>query len=51
MDPLIVLVGSHQELKKMYLVNWSQIRTPIQSGGLGVKNLHRFNQALLGKWL
>ena len=37
--------------QKMYLVNWSQLCSPIQNGGLGVKNLCRFNQALLGKWL
>uniref|UniRef100_A0A2N9IJT9 Protein-lysine N-methyltransferase FSB_LOCUS52282 n=1 Tax=Fagus sylvatica TaxID=28930 RepID=A0A2N9IJT9_FAGSY len=39
------------ESKKLHLVKWSQVCTPIQSGGLGVKNLRRFNQALLGKWL
>jgi hypothetical protein len=36
------------ESQKMHLVNWAQIRAPIQSGGLVVKNLPRFNQALLG---
>lgn len=37
--------------QKMRLVNWSQLCSPIQNGGLGVKNLCRFNQVLLGKWL
>ena len=36
--------------KKMH-VKWTQVCTPIQSGSLGVKNLRRFNQAFLGKWL
>jgi hypothetical protein len=35
----------------VHLVNWNIICEPIQNGGLGVKNLRRFNQALLGKWL
>ena len=25
--------------------------SPLKSGGLGVRNLRKFNQALLGKWL
>lgn len=36
---------------KVHLVNWAKICEPLQCGGLGVKNLRRFNQALLGKWL
>ena len=36
---------------KMHLVNWTQICKPIQGGGLGVKNLCRFNKALRRKWL
>ena len=35
----------------VHLVKWNIICNPIQNGGLGVKNLRRFNQALLGKWL
>ncbi len=34
---------------KLHLVNWAKISKPIQSDGLGVKNLQSFNQALLGK--
>jgi hypothetical protein len=35
----------------VHLVKWNTICDPLQNGGLGVKNLRRFNQALLGKWL
>lgn len=34
---------------KIHLVNWSKIRSPIISEGLGVKSLIQFNRALLGK--
>jgi hypothetical protein len=36
---------------EFHLVKWSNICTLISSGGLGVKNLIQFNQAILGKWL
>jgi hypothetical protein len=36
---------------KYHLVSWSKICEPICSGGLAIRNLRRFNQALLGKWL
>jgi hypothetical protein len=36
---------------KFHLVNWNQVCTPICYGGLGIRNLVLFNQALLGKWL
>ena len=39
------------EETKFHLVSWSNICGPIQHGGLGVKDLQRFNKALLGKWL
>jgi exonuclease III len=45
------LWGSSDEEKKFHLVNWSLVCSPIQNGGLGIRNIHRFNQALLGKWL
>jgi hypothetical protein len=34
-----------------HLVKLLKICTLIISGGLGVKNLIRFNRVLLGKWL
>jgi hypothetical protein len=36
---------------KYHLVCWSLVCTPIPEGGLGLRNLRMFNQALLGKWL
>jgi hypothetical protein len=39
------------EETKFHLVSWSKICEPIQHGGLGIKDLQRFNRALLGKWL
>jgi hypothetical protein len=35
----------------MHLVKWTTICSLMQYGGLGVRNLIKFNQALLGKWL
>uniref|UniRef100_A0A2N9EJJ5 Reverse transcriptase zinc-binding domain-containing protein n=1 Tax=Fagus sylvatica TaxID=28930 RepID=A0A2N9EJJ5_FAGSY len=36
---------------KYHLVSWSTICEPVCNGGLAIRNLRRFNQALLGKWL
>jgi hypothetical protein len=36
---------------KFHLVNWDLICTPLSNGGLNIRNLRRFNEALLGKWL
>jgi len=36
---------------KFHLVNWHKVCTPIKAGGLGVRNVIKFNQALLGKWM
>jgi hypothetical protein len=36
---------------KFHLVNWNRVCSPIKVGGLGVRNIIKFNQALLGKWL
>jgi hypothetical protein len=36
---------------KYHLVSWSMVCTPIPKGGLCLRNLRMFNQALLGKWL
>jgi hypothetical protein len=36
---------------KFHLVNWHRVFSPIKVGGLGVCNIIKFNQALLGKWI
>jgi len=36
---------------KFYLVNWHRVCTPLKAGGFGIRNVIKFNQALLGKWL
>ena len=45
------LWGSLEECFKHSLVAWENVCSPLEVGGLGVKNLVHFNQALLGKWL
>jgi hypothetical protein len=35
----------------MHLVEWDKVCSPMDEGGLGIRNVRRFNQALLGKWL
>jgi hypothetical protein len=36
---------------KIHLVDWDMVCSPISEGGLGIRNVKKFNQALLGKWL
>jgi hypothetical protein len=36
---------------KFHLVRWTKICEPIRNGGLAIRDLRRFNRALLGKWL
>jgi hypothetical protein len=43
------LWGGIGEEFKYHLVNWRTICTPIQHGGLGLRQIIPFNQALLGK--
>jgi hypothetical protein len=45
------LWGSMGNEFKFHLVKWDTICNPIQSGGLGVRNLTMSNGALFGKWL
>ena len=45
------LWGGIDESHKFNLVNWAQVCSPLKSGGLGVRNLRKFNQTLLSKWL
>lgn len=42
--------GMEDDLK-IHLVNLSMVCSPIQFGGLGIRNLRCFNEFLLGKWL
>jgi hypothetical protein len=43
--------GGLNEEVKMHLVKWDKVCSPIDEGGLGIRNVRRFNQVLLGKWL
>jgi hypothetical protein len=45
------LLSTLDNKPKFHLVNWKKVCAPIQFGGLGVKILTTFNQAVLGKWL
>jgi hypothetical protein len=48
---LILILLTYQKKKKYHLLEWDKVCTPIAEGGLGIRNIYRFNQALLGKWL
>ena len=45
------LWGGDSEVAKIAWVNWDTICLPKNKGGLGIKNLSKFNEALLGKWV
>jgi len=45
------LWGGLGEEFKYHFVRWFTVCTPISKGGLGIRNLLRFNCAILGKWL
>uniref|UniRef100_A0A2N9HBH8 Reverse transcriptase zinc-binding domain-containing protein n=1 Tax=Fagus sylvatica TaxID=28930 RepID=A0A2N9HBH8_FAGSY len=45
------LWGTTEEVAKIHLVKWDMVCSPYSHGGLAIKNLRRFNEALLGKWL
>ena len=51
MRGMVGLAKCWEKWIKGVLVSWSQVCEPIQNGGLGVKDIQRFNKALLGKWL
>jgi hypothetical protein len=36
---------------KFHLVEWAKVCSPIDEGGLRIRNVRRFNQDLLSKWL
>jgi hypothetical protein len=43
--------GGLNDEVKLHLVDWDTVCSPISEGGLGIRNVRKFNQALLGKWL
>jgi hypothetical protein len=43
--------GGLNDEVKIHLVDWDTVCSPISEGGLGIRNVKKFNQALLGKWL
>uniref|UniRef100_A0A7C9ALA2 Reverse transcriptase domain-containing protein n=1 Tax=Opuntia streptacantha TaxID=393608 RepID=A0A7C9ALA2_OPUST len=45
------LWGSFGSDFKFHLVRWNMVKQPSSVGGLGVRDLRLFNEALLGKWL
>ena len=45
------LWGGIGDEPKFHLVKWATVCTPISSGGLGIRKVRLFNEALLEKWL
>ena len=45
------LWGTSDEVFKYSLVAWEKFFLPMEAGGLGIRRVGLFNQALLGKWL
>ena len=45
------LWGSFGDDPKIHLVKWATICAAISSGGLWIRKIRLFNEALLGKWL
>ena len=45
------LWGGIGDEPKFHLVKWATVCSLISSGGLGIRKLRFFNEALLGKWL
>jgi hypothetical protein len=45
------LWGGMGDEHKLHLVSWNQVCHPLRAGGLGIRNVLKFNEALLGKWL
>jgi hypothetical protein len=44
------LWGGLNDEAKLHLVEWGKVCSSMDEGGLGIRNIRRFNQALLGKW-
>ena len=45
------LWGGDKDYKKIPWVKWETICLPKEEGGLGIKEISKFNEALLGKWI
>jgi len=45
------LWGGNREYKKIPWVKWEVICLPKAEGGLGIKEISKFNEALLDKWI
>ena len=45
------LWGGIGDEPKFHLVKWATVCTPIALGGLGIRKVRLFNEALLGMWL
>ena len=45
------LWGGDREHKKIPWVKWEEVCLPKAEGGLGIKDIAKFNEALLGKWI
>ncbi|KAH1242369.1 putative ribonuclease H protein [Glycine max] len=43
--------GGDKDYKKIPWVKWETICLPKEEGGLGIKEISKFNEALLGKWI
>lgn len=43
------LWDSDDDIHKFHLLNWNIVCSPIRCGGLGLRRLSSFNNALLGK--
>nr|KYP44529.1 Putative ribonuclease H protein At1g65750 family [Cajanus cajan] len=44
------LWGCKEDQRKICWISWDRVTLPKKMGGLGVKNIIRFNMALLAKW-
>ncbi|XP_077249381.1 uncharacterized protein LOC143888877 [Tasmannia lanceolata] len=45
------LWGGSGSSKGVSLIKWSMVCLPTKNGGLGIRRVQSFNQALMGKWL